>query len=305
MKFFLLIVGLFILVSCSISPPRNIPLGMGSNRLESRFPESNYIVYKAQGVTQAEAEEKSLAQIKFFFIEQVNQHFKKVGIISFKDGNTENLVDYYLDIFDVYYALDTQNNNYFGKFSAVAYIDRNIAWQSYVPSFNNHINHVSTLVKQAENERDMFKKALIYIQAYEYTISIDFIIDELFGQIVNSLKMNEDFFDERMKIAQLPRLIQNTKQYANVYISCSTDFESMIYNAFSDGFNAKGFPVTSDKDLATAVCEISISDDFVLSAEIFSSSGKIDSTIIHVLKQEDIKKTYELLVEKVKVEFNN
>jgi hypothetical protein len=113
---------------------------------------------------------------------------------------------------------------------------------------------------QAENEADPFKKALRYMAARQYARNPNFENANIFGQILYPERMNVEFAEVRTELAGLPQKIDGAKRGALVFIDCPLDFESRIFNSFSEGFTALGFPLTRTKTAAAAICAVTVDE---------------------------------------------
>jgi hypothetical protein len=72
--------------------------------------------------------------------------------------------------------------------------------------------------------------------------------------------MNEAFSGVRTDMIRLFQLSDTARRNAPVFIYCSDDFESMVTNAIADEFRKLGFPVASDRERATAICHVHITE---------------------------------------------
>jgi hypothetical protein len=64
----------------------------------------------------------------------------------------------------------------------------------------------------------------------------------------------------RAELASLPQNIDSARRSAAVFIDCSVDFESRIFNSFSEGFTTLGFPLTRSKNTAAAICTVTVAE---------------------------------------------
>jgi hypothetical protein len=101
---------------------------------------------------------------------------------------------------------------------------------------------------------------LRYFTAQQYARTPEFENANIFGQILHPAKMNAEFAAVRAELASLPQNIDNAKRNAVIFIDCPVDFESRIFNSFSENFSTLGFPLTRTKNTAAAVCTVTVNE---------------------------------------------
>jgi len=165
-----------------------------------------------------------------------------------------------INLFGIRYENDAYYRKDLREWRTVAWIERNEAWAVYEPGFKRQADSFTALYEAAQNEKDPFKKALRFIAAERYAHSAEFENASLFGQILHPQKMNGEFASVRANTAAIPQKLDEAKRGASVYIDCPVDFESLLSNAFASRFGALGFPVTSSRNAAAAICRVTVEE---------------------------------------------
>jgi hypothetical protein len=214
------------------------------------------------------AEVAAAAEIARFMTSQVQATTGYSMTSSETNGNAaerletinEAYVKTQMDLFGIRYADDAFYDKAQREWHTVAYIDRAEAWLVYEPRFKRQADSFVNLFDAAESETDLFKKTLRHQAALNYSRGGDFESASLFGQLLYPEKMNAGFAAVRTKLASLPQKIDSAKRGAAVFIDCPHDFESLLYNAFSEAFAAQGFPVAKTRTGAAAVCAVTVDE---------------------------------------------
>jgi hypothetical protein len=259
-----LVIFTILLLSCAGVPSTPATWDVSPTAIRQVYPDGRYIAQRGSGINREAAEVNAATQIASFFNTQVSYQFEER--FREENGNVQSIVDIetvvisYINLFGLRYASDAYYDRRSKQWITVAYIDRNEAWQIYEPRFKRLTESFHQLFQSAENEIDPFRKVLTLIAAQNFIRTSEFQNDEIFGQILYPTRMNETFANMRTQIARLPELLNNARRNVSIFIGCADDFESIITNAFSQKFIEIGFPITRDRDSASAVCTITINE---------------------------------------------
>ena len=259
---------LFFLSACASAPTDPAPWDISPAALEQHYPESRYIAQQGRGRTRAQAEANGAAAIARFLNTQISSRLVIAERSLEQNGNVQSsteieseiFVQSQMDLYGIRYAADPYYDNRQRVWVTVAYITRDEAWQVYSPRFRQQAETFRALFRAAENERDPFRKAQRYIAAQNFSRSADFQSADLLGQLLYPARMNAEFGPVRTELASLTQRIEEARRNAPVYIDCPVDFESIIAAAFSSRFAALGFPVSSNRNTAAAICRITIEE---------------------------------------------
>jgi len=262
------VVNFIFFYSCASTPTDPAPWDVTPAAMRQHFPDSEFIAQRGRGATRAAAEADGAAQIARFLNTQISSQLRIAERENTQNGNTqssteieqETFVQSHMNLFGIRYARDAYFDKQQKEWITVAYIDRNEAWQVYIPRFRQQAQAFNQLFVAAENETDPFRKALRLIAAFNYARTPDFQNADVLGQLLEPSKMNEEFGAVRSQAARLPGLLDNARRNASVFIDCPVDVESLVTTAFSREFAALGFPVANTRNAAAAVCRITITE---------------------------------------------
>jgi hypothetical protein len=258
----------FLFLSCATTPTTPAPWAASPAAIRTVFPDGEYIAQRGRGATRQQAEAAAAAELARFMTSQISATMGYTMTSSETNGNAaeslettnEAYIKTQMDLFGIRYADDAFYDKTQKEWHTAAYIDRAEAWRIYEPRFKRQAEAFKNLFDAAENESDPFKKTLRYQAALNYSRGGDFESANLFGQLLYPEKMNTEFAEVRKNLASLPQKIDSAKREAAVFIDCSRDFESLVYNAFSEAFAAQGFSVVKTRSAAAAVCAVSVEE---------------------------------------------
>jgi predicted RNA-binding protein with PIN domain len=236
--------------------------------IQQQFPNSRFIAQQGRGSTREAAEADGVAQIARYFSSEVYSHVlvydaeyqqgSRTEVISLTEIETYTRSQ--LNLFSVRFVTDAYFDKRMREWFTVAYIDREEAWRIFHPTVRLCADTFNELFQTSENESGRFKKALQFITVQDYIRSAEFINVLEFGQLLHPARMNEAFSGVRTDMARLFQLSDTARRNAPVYIVVPDDFESMVTNAITDEFRKLGFPVASDRERATAICHVHITE---------------------------------------------
>jgi len=232
------------------------------------FPDSEFIAMQGRGVTRAAAEADGTAAIARFFNSEV---VSRINILQqYWEGNgaaqavtqveSELFIQAQMQLFGIRHAHDAHFDRRHGEWVTVAYINRAEAWQIYGPRIRQQVETFKRLFEAAENESDPFKKALRYIAVQNHARSPAFLNAQSMGELLHPARMTAEFTIVRTNLASLPQRLDDARRNAPVFIDIPVDFESIVQSAFSRRFAVLGFPVTSNRNAAAAVCHVTIEE---------------------------------------------
>ena len=261
------VILIFLLSSCASvpSPPR---WHVSPEAMHQHFPVSRFIAHQGRGATREDAEMDGLARIARYFSTEVYSHILVYMAEHEQDGvielvtmtEIESYTRSQLNLFTVRFATDSFFDKRTREWFTVAYINRDEAWRVYFPNVRLKTETFNELFYVAENELNPFRQALRFITIKDFIRSPEFLNVIEFGQLLHPVRMNEAFSVVRSDMARLFQLSDTTRRNAPVYIYVPDDFESMIINAFTEEFRNLGFPVANDREQASVVCHIIVSE---------------------------------------------
>ena len=255
-------------LSCASSSGSQARWDVSPDAMRQVFPDSRYIASQGRGATREAAEADGASQVARFFNTEVNTRLYAMDVFIERNGvgqtiseiEMETFIGSQMNLFGIRYATDAYFDRQHSEWVTVAYINRNEAWQVYMPRFRQQAEAFNQLLIAAERETDHFRKVLRFMSVQDYARSSDFHNNEIIGQVLHPTRMNEEFAVVRSQKARLPRLLDEARRNAPIYIDVPADFESLISNAFVREFGALGFPVVDNREMAVAVCSVTITE---------------------------------------------
>ena len=260
------LLAILALSSCAGTPAT--PTWAGSTAaMRDAFPESEFIALQGRGATRATAEADGTAAIARFFNSEVTSRIAVLergwegagGSGSRSETEAEIFVQSQMQLFAVRHATDAYFDKAGREWVTVAYINRAEAWQVHEPRFRQQAETFYRLFEVAENERDPFRKALRFTSAQDFARSPDFQGAVSMGQLLFPVRMGANFSQVSQYLAALPEMAADTRRNATVFIEIDSDFESIVYTAFSRKLASLGFPVSNNRN-AAAVCTVTVEE---------------------------------------------
>ena len=254
----------FLFCTCAALPTNPAPWDSSPSAIRQLFPDDEYIAQRGQGATRAAAEAQAASELARFLTSQISVS-RGYQIVTTNAGENisthdEAYINSQINLFGIRYADDAYYRKDLREWRTVAWIERAEAWAVYGPGFRRQADSFLALFNAAEDEKDTFKKALLFMAADSFSRTSAFEDANLFGQILDPGRMNTEFGLVRTNLAALPQKLDSAKRSASVYIDCPLDFESLVSNAFAASFSALGFPVASTPNNAAAVCRITVDE---------------------------------------------
>jgi len=236
--------------------------------MSEAFPDGEFIAQQGRGATRAAAEADATAAIARFLNSEVvsrvvilEQYWEQDGTAGTRtEIEAETFVQAQMQLFGVRHSPDAFFDRHHREWIAVAYINRTEAWQVYGPRFRQQAQTLASLFEAAESEADPFRRALRYTAAQDFARSPEFQGAQGMGQLLQPARMNTEFAGVQTMLSTLPARAANARGGAPVFLDIPVDFESRMQGAFSQSFAALGFPVTSNRAAAAAVCVVTVDE---------------------------------------------
>ena len=255
---------ILILTSCATTPTTPAPWDASPAAIRQVFPDSEYIAQRGRGKTRAAAEAHAAAELARFISSQVSasRGYQITTTNAAETINThdEAYVTSQINLFGIRYADDAYYRKDLKEWRTVAWIERDEAWMVYGPRFRQQADSFIALFDAAEQEQNQFRRTLRFIAADNYVRSETFESASLFGQILHPQRMNSEFESVRSRVSAIPQRLEASRRNASIFIDCPVDFENLISNAFAMQFSSMGFPVTTNRNSASVICRITVSE---------------------------------------------
>ena len=259
---------LIALASCASVPSEPAAWDASPGAMRHVFPDSEFIAEQGRGATRAAAEANASASLAQFFSSEIasriairEQYQEQNGAAQAStEIESETFVQSQVTLFGIRHAQDAYFDKRSREWVTVAYIDRAEAWKVFALRFTQQSQAFARLFDVAETESDFFRKALRYTAAQDFARLPDFRSAESLGQLLDPAKMAAEFATTLASLSALPQKAADARRNAPVFIDISSDFESLLQNAFAQKFASLGFPVAKNSDSAAAVCLVTVEE---------------------------------------------
>ncbi|GHU42814.1 hypothetical protein FACS1894190_12590 [Spirochaetia bacterium] len=261
----LTLVSFAVFVSCvtASAPPQWAATGNG---VQLAYPRSVYIAQKGEGGTRKDAEMAATVELSRYFTREVTDKVSRKRLSGTQNGvdyesttrDTDTLIKSETNLIAV--RLSQPYNANKNEWAVVAYIDREEAWEIYLPRVEKAAGVFSALHEAAEKESDDLKKYFAYMACAAYSDSVEFLTITLFAQTLYPAKAEATYRVVNAQIEELPQKIIAARQKNQIFINCPADSDGIITTAFSKSFNAEGFTVITNRAATSALCEVLVDE---------------------------------------------
>jgi hypothetical protein len=256
------------LSSCASVPEAENPPEWKLNP-QQVYPDSRYIAQSGQGPTKTAAENAALAAISRYFTSEVEAVSGYRQTESTANG-TQKSTEYFEDsafvrsqteLIAVRYT-ESWYNQAEKRYECMAYIDRAEAWSIYEPVLRQGVEAFISLYQAAETDQEPFRQISLYSAAHREALkSLPEVSPKLSFARTLDPQAAKQFDDVFTNAASVPQKIRSAKSRSTIFIQCSSDVDGTVYSTVSKALSAEGFPVTTNKDAAAVICEVSISEN--------------------------------------------
>jgi hypothetical protein len=151
------------------------------------------------------------------------------------------------ELFAVRYTDPWRNGG--GLWEMAAYIDRAEAWALFEPRLASKTAPFMVIAEAAKKDPEPMRRFFRYLRAR----SLD---PSLYLDFARSLHPERAaaFNPVREAAAALPQRLDEAKFEASLYIESPVDMDGVIVAALTRALSAEGFPVTKNRNAASAVC---------------------------------------------------
>jgi hypothetical protein len=161
------------------------------------------------------------------------------------------LVQTETELFAVRYT-DPWQNPAAGTWETVAYIDRNEGWALFEPRLASKTAPFMVMFEAAEADPEPLRRFFRYKAALNFDpAAMPVYLD--FARALNP-RQAAAFNPVREALAALPRRLDEAKFAASLSMDCPVDMDDLTATALTSALSAEGFPVTNDRNAASAVC---------------------------------------------------
>jgi uncharacterized lipoprotein YajG len=259
---------ILVLSACASSPeplPDQPPWVIS---VEDAYPNDQFIAQRGRGKSRQEAEMAALALISRIFSNEITAIQESVytsveqnGISNDTSRVGESIsVNSQTELFAVHYAEDAWINPGTKEWETIAFIDRSEAWEIYRNEVQQQIDGFTALFESAENEMEPVKQAFAFRIAQRFADSDNYQQVMNFGQILSPQKMDALMRLTRERIAAIPQRTSNARQQSQLFIDCSSDYNSLLISALTNVFKVNDFPIVKTFGEAKAICSVAVDE---------------------------------------------
>jgi hypothetical protein len=266
MKAFVIIISVFICISC-VNTPESLPPPAWAATIQSVYPRDAYITGRGSGSSIQEAETAALAEIALYFVRETNVErstrsswVETDGIAATESLTEENIiVESQTRLIAVRYAEDPWFNQAEKTWETLAYIERDEAWPMYEPFAKQQADTFLTLAKSADDETEAFNAVLRYGTAASYMRGTEFSAVRNFAQVLHPTEAAKLFAEADAVSAALLGKQLHAREKAVMFVDCPMDYNRIVYQAMVNTLNRAGFTVENERNTETT-CIIHIEE---------------------------------------------
>ena len=200
------------------------------------------------------------------------------------------------------------------KYYCVAYVERDRAWQQYVPKIENEKNIFYGFYKKAQTEKEPLFKCSYYKSAWEK--GKDFLTALEYGRLIHPAR-EAAYSSDRALLSQIPSLIESEKKVISIKVLVTGDYGNIIKTAVSEAFRTAGYTISENgnctanvtvdsneigKDPVAIFPSVDLKLNGVTGATVYSYQQKISQKTAAYSLETAQKKAFPLLGELIKAQ---
>ncbi len=238
----------FFAISCASSAVQENRPAWAQESWREAFPDSVYLAERGTADNAALSKTEALAALSRYISTSVNANLTT----SIRSMDSNGVMDETISIQnDV--SVSSQVNlfgveftePYFSrkekKWYCVAYIDRERAWEQYVPQIEVAKKIFDGFYREAENGEEPLFICSFYKKAWEK--GKDFLTKLEYGRLINPAR-EKSYSADRMRLALIPSQIEAEMKNISVSIHIEGDYGGIVETAIANAFKKAGFTVS-------------------------------------------------------------
>ena len=274
---FLLLTAFFI-VSCDSTPKNDknsLPEPQWIANKKAVFPDSEYLAHLGSGVTAAEAQNNSIAQLAAYFNTNVKSLVESESLI-YNDKNNQSWTERTIKSSTVtstdleLFALETEEPYFLkreNKWYCCAHINRRDAWNQYEPLVRDNKNAFYSIYSLANQTEEPLERIKIYSQSQ---IAADVFVGSLYRATMFSKTLTDQAFaQDRALVASIPGLVQKEKNNCIMCIKTKDDFGGTLSSAVNSIFGQMGFTTSDNEEKSYYIVETAVDYNELKEDELF------------------------------------
>ena len=250
----ILIAALCLFAACASAPPEPPPAWAES--VERSFPNDRYLARRGTGRTAAEAEAGAVRALAQHFQLDVGVQAREEAVLR-GDGPTEitnieiTVIGTSVELFAVHRTRPWHNRGD-RLFETVAYINRAEAWEVFEPGVRREESAFLDMFNSAELEGDSLRRFMMLRGAQNYHAA-NVAPMRSFGERLHPAQARDGFPEADAALSMLPRLLDEARAGAVIYIDSGNDFENRVTQLIERTLNEEGFNISRNRAAAEAV----------------------------------------------------
>ena len=220
--------------ACASAPPEALPAEPPPawvGNLEAVFPFEHYLRQRGAGRTAAEAEAAAARALALYFRTGIGVEAREEAVLR-GDGPTEitnieiTVIGAQVELFALQYARPWYNRGE-RLYETVAFINRAEAWEVFEPGVRREESAFLDMFNAATAEGDALRRFMMFRGAQNYH-AVNVAPMRSFGERLYPAEARASFPDADAALSALPRLIDEARSQAVIFIDSRNDFENRI-----------------------------------------------------------------------------
>lgn len=311
---------LFILLLAFVSPvfaTENIPTWMHDKNVV--YSPSEYISAIGFGKSKKLAKENAISEISRYLKTEITatvQAESKADSYNGKTNYSQKLEENVIISSSATLSGLEYTNPYYSKKEKIwyylAYINREAAWNQYLPKIENEKSVFYSFYDKALYEKEPIFKCKFYKMAEEPAENLLAALD--YARLLQP-KNGELYAAERKTVTELPSLIESEKIKCSVFLDIKGDYGNIFASAISKILAENGFIISVDKNKSNYIATIDVENnsigenplsiipsiDFKLYGKykaVYSLNDRLENKTVAYELEKAQKKAYPKLAEK-------
>jgi len=237
------------------APPPEPPPAWAGN-LEDVFPNAHYLARRGTGSTVTEAMTNAAQELASHFRWEIRDSLRAVAV---SQGNNptetayieDTVIERGVELFSIRNTRPWYNRGY-QRYETVVYINRAEAWQVFEPGVRREESAFLDMFNAAEAEGDALRRFMMLRGAQSY-YAANVAPMRSFSERLHPAEARGSFPVADAALSALPRLIDEARSQAVIFIDSRNDFENRITQLVERTLNNEGFNVSRNRAEADAI----------------------------------------------------
>ena len=251
------------LISCILCSCTSNPKPKTTSLTEYELFSSAYIAARGYGESEDASCQNALATLSRYFSSQIKVETAQKTIVQ-ESGSQSRLEDITrvlsdTELFAVHYTKPKFNKTA-KQYEVISYINRAEALKIYEPKIKEAVKPFLAIYSQAEIQRDLFKKAIFYLQA-KSILQNNSALKVLQFLHVLSPDEAENYADVEDKIITLNAKIKEIQKKCTVSVNLTGAMQEQIKTSIEEVLLNLGFPLSNKNTRAAYICKTKLAEN--------------------------------------------